>query len=142
MRSDLFNNVNPLPLFAPKAAVTDNTAFVSSIIPTAGFDSLTLVLVAGTDADADATFAVLVEDGNAADMSDNATVAAAQLLGTVALAGYTFADDNKTRKIGYIGNKAYVRVTVTPALNTGNAFLGGVAILGHPLNAPTANPPA
>ena len=142
MRSDLFHNVNPLPLFAPKAAVTDNTAQVSSIIPTAGYDSLTLVLLTGTDADADATFAVLVEDGDDSALSDAATVAAANLLGTVALAGYTFADDGKTRKIGYIGNKAYVRVTVTPSANTGNMFLGGVAILGHPRNAPTANPPA
>ena len=142
MRSDLFHNVNPLPLFAPKAAVTDNTAFVSSIIPTAGYDSLTLVLVTGTDDDADATFAVLVEDGNDPALADAATVPATNLLGTLALAGYTFADDNKTRKIGYIGSKGYVRVTVTPAANSGNAFLAGVAILGHPTNMPTANPPA
>jgi hypothetical protein len=36
-----------------------------------------------------------------------------------------------------------VRVTVTPSGNdAGNIFLAGIAILGHPRKAPTANPPA
>ena len=53
----------------------------------------------------------------------------------------SFADDNKTRKIGYVGGKRYVRLTVTPANNTGNIFLAAIALLGHPRNAPTPNPP-
>ena len=35
----------------------------------------------------------------------------------------------------------YVRLTVTPANNTGNVFLAAIALLGHPRNAPTPNPP-
>jgi hypothetical protein len=34
-----------------------------------------------------------------------------------------------------------VRATVTPANNTGNLFLAGNWILGHPSRQPTANPP-
>jgi hypothetical protein len=37
---------------------------VSNIIDTAGYDSLELVLINGTNTDANATFAVLVEDGD------------------------------------------------------------------------------
>ncbi|TIL38605.1 MAG: hypothetical protein E5Y82_13605 [Mesorhizobium sp.] len=141
---DLMNNIHTVPLIVPVAARTDNTAIVSAIIDTRGYESCTLVLVTGTNTDADATFTVLVEDGDASDLvADGAAVADQYLLGTEALAGFTFADDNECRKIGYVGSKRYVRMTVTPAANAaGNIFLAGVAILGHPALAPTANPPA
>ena len=55
---------------------------------------------------------------------------------------FTFADDVECRKIGYVGHKRYVRVTVTPTGNNcGDWFMAGVAILGHPRAVPTANPP-
>jgi len=140
---DLMNNIHTVPLIVPVAARTDNTAIVSAIIDTQGYDSCTLVLVTGTNTDADVTFTVLVEDGNASNLSDNAAVADAELIGTEVLAAFDFADDNECRKIGYRGSKRYVRMTVTPANNNaGNIFLAGVAILGHPHLAPTANPPS
>ena len=55
---------------------------------------------------------------------------------------FQFDDDGECRKIGYVGSKRYVRVTVTPSGNdSGNIFLAGVAILGNPEMFPTANPP-
>lgn len=139
---DLHNNIHTVPLIAPIAARTDNTAIVSAIIDRRGYDSLELVLITGTNTDVNATFAVLVEDGNASNLSDNAAVADNHLLGTEALAAFTFADDVETRKIGYIGDKRYVRVTVTPTGNdSGNIFIAGVAVLGHPNLTPTPNPP-
>lgn len=140
---DLMNNIHPVPLIVPIAARTDNTAIVSAVIDTAGYDSCTLVLVTGTNTDADVTFTVLVEDDDDVAMGTAAAVADAQLVGTETLAGFAFGDDNECRKIGYIGAKRYVRMTVTPANNgAGNIFLAGVAILGHPHLAPTANPPS
>jgi hypothetical protein len=133
---DLHNQIHPVPLFAPKAAVTDNTAQVSAIIDTLGYRSCEFVLVTGTNADTDATFTVLVEDGAAADLSDAAAVADQYLIGTEAQASFTFADDGECRKIGYKGPKRYVRVTVTPANNTGDLFLGGIAILGDARTSP------
>lgn len=138
---DLMNNIHPIVAIAPAAAVTDNTAFVSAIIDRKGYESLTFLLVTGTDADADATFTVLIEDGDVANLSDNSAVDDSQLVGTEVLASYTFADDAETRKIGYVGDKRYVRMTVTPAANTGNAFLAAIALLGHPSLVPTPNPP-
>ena len=139
---DMMNNIHPVPLIAPVAARTDNTAIVSAIIDTLGYGSCTLVLVTGTNTDANATFGVLVEDGDAANLSDAAAVPDTQLLGTEALAGFTAADDGKTRKVGYAGFKRYVRLTVTPAGNAAAADIGAVAVLGHPHSMPTANPPA
>lgn len=142
-RRDSASLLHFVPLITPKAAGTDNTPIVSSIIDTRGYNSCTLVLETGVNTDADATFSVLVEDGEAANLSDKATVDAKFLVGTLAQAGFTAAnDDNKCRKIGYVGSKRYVRVTVTPAANdSGNIFLAGMAVLGHPANAPTPNPP-
>lgn len=139
---DLHNNIHTVPLIAPVAARTDNTAIVSSIIDTRGYGSVELVLVTGTNTDTNATFTVLVEDGDAANLSDAAAVVDAELLGTEVQASFQFDDDIETRKIGYIGNKRYVRMTVTPAGNdSGNIFLAGVAVLGHAILRPTANPP-
>lgn len=139
---DLHNHIHPVPLIAPVAARTDNTAIVSAIIDTAGYESCELVLVTGTNTDTNATFAVLVEDGDDPALGDNGAVADTFLLGTEALAGFTFADDVECRKIGYVGGKRYVRMTVTPSGNdSGNIFLAGVALLGHPRHAPPANPP-
>lgn len=139
---DLHNNIHTVPLIAPIAARTDNTAIVSSIIDTRGYGAVELVLVTGTNTDTNATFTTLVEDGDASNLSDAAAVVDAELLGTEVLASFDFADDVETRKIGYIGNKRYVRLTVTPAGNdSGNIFIAGVAVLGHPVLAATANPP-
>lgn len=135
---DIHNNLHFVPLIAPSAARTDNTAIVSAIIDTKGYESAEFVLITGTNTDVNATFAVLVEDGDNSGLSDNVAVADAQLLGTEVVAGFTFADDVECRKIGYVGNKRYVRVTVTPSGNdSGNIFIAGVAVLGNARNAPT-----
>lgn len=139
---DLHNSIHPVPLIVPAAARTDNTPIVSSIIDRKGYNSLELVLVTGNNTDANATFAVLVEDGDASDLSDNSAVSDSELVGTETLASYQHSDDAECRKIGYVGNKRYVRVTITPSGNdAGNIFVAGVAILGHPELRPTPNPP-
>ncbi|MGO8211842.1 hypothetical protein ACC782_33720 [Rhizobium ruizarguesonis] len=138
---EIHNTLHFVPLFEPKAATTDNTAWVSAIIDTSGYNACELVIETGTLTDADATFAVTIEHGDAANLSDTAAPAASQLVGTLAQAGFDFSTDVKARKIGYIGPKRYVRVTVTPSNNTGNVFLGGLAVLGSPATGPTANPP-
>lgn len=137
---DLMNNIHLAG--ANVAATVDLTPVVSGIVDRQGFDSLTFAVITGTLADADATFTTLVEDGDDPALADAAAVADADLIGTEALASFTFAADQKAFKIGYIGGKRFARVTVTPAANAAAAPIGVVAILGHPSFAPTANPPA
>jgi hypothetical protein len=138
---DLHNNLHVKRAISPVVA-TDNTPLVSQIIDRQGFDSLEFALQLGTIADADTTVVVLIEDGDDSGLSDAAAVADEALLGTEALAGFQFDDDNEPRKIGYIGGKRYVRMTVTPSNNTGNLPIAAVVLLGHPHLMPTANPPA
>jgi hypothetical protein len=137
---DMMNNIQTVPAIAP-VVVADNTAQVSAIIDLQNYDACTFVITTGTLADADATFAVTMDHGNASNLSDAAAVTSADLVGTYALAGFTFADDGETRKIGYVGARRYVRLTVTPSSNSGNAPLAAIAVLGLPRIAATANPP-
>lgn len=137
---DLHNHIHPLRAISP-VSVADNTALVSQIIDLQGFNSLEFVIAGGSLADADATFTVLVEHGDDSGLTDAAAVPDAQLLGTEILSSFQFDDDNETRKIGYIGYKRYVRLTITPAGNASAALVSAVAVLGHPDIAPTANPP-
>jgi hypothetical protein len=133
---DIYNTLKEQQVLAP-VAITDNTARVGTVVDLAGFDALKYSIAIGTLADADAAFAVLVEDSD-----DGVTYTAVDdkfLLGTEAAASFTFADDNKVRSIGYNGSKRYNRMTITPANNTGSAVFGVTAILGYPLNAPTTN---
>ncbi|MDB5415097.1 MAG: hypothetical protein JWR10_3432 [Rubritepida sp.] len=140
---DQVNRIHPVMGLAPlAAAITDNTAQVSAIIDRRGYEALTFLIATGILADVDATFAVTMDHGDASNLSDAVAVPAASMIGTLANASFTFANDGVLRKIGYAGDKRYARLTITPAANTGNAPLAIVALLGHPVLAPTSNPPA
>jgi hypothetical protein len=118
-------------------SVSDNTAQVSQIIDRQGFDSLMFAIAIGSVADADVTFTTLLEESDNSDLSSGNAVADAdmtsQTYGTApeTAASFQFDDDNEVRKIGYLGNKRYVRLTITPANNASAALLAAVAILGH-----------
>lgn len=138
--NDLTNNVTVKRVISP-VSVADTTAQVGQIIDRQGYGSLTYLIATGSIADADATFTVLLEEGDAANLSDAAAVADADLLGTEALAAFIFSDDDKCRKLGYRGIKRYTRLTITPVANASAALFAAVAVLGSPAVAPTVNPP-
>ena len=127
---DIHKSVKDSRALSP-VSVADNTAKVSQIIDTQGFESLEWVIAMGTLADADATFAVLMEEGDDSGLSDAAAVADVDLLGTEAAAGFIFSDDDQVRKIGYGGNKRFVRLTITPSANASAALLSVVAVQAH-----------
>ncbi|RVD15374.1 MAG: hypothetical protein EOS73_16045 [Mesorhizobium sp.] len=141
---DFMNRMDMRRAISPAVAGTDNTAIVSQIIDTAGYEGLVFAINVGANTDANATFAVTMDHGDIANLSDAAAVPAASLTGTLALAGFTAAsDDNKLRKIGYVGSKRYVRLTITPTGNdAGNIYVDAIALLFGARYAPTANPPA
>lgn len=138
---DLISNIQVKRALSP-VSVADNTAQVSQIIDRQGYDSLSFLIATGSLADADATFTVLVEEGDVSNLSDAAAAADADLIsqtyGTApeTAASFTFAADDNVRKIGYRGTKRYVRLTITPALNASAALLAVIAVLGSPEHAP------
>jgi len=104
--------------------VTDNTPFVSPILDRLGYEEVTFFLMTGTIADADVTFTVLLEHGDAANFSDAAAVPDGEMVSQASGApetdaAFNFGDDNEVRKLGYKSTapKRYLRLTVTPAAN-------------------------
>lgn len=137
--NDLMNNIDVKRVISP-VSVADTTAQVGQVIDGRGASSVTYLIATGSIADADATFTVLLEESDESGANFSA-VADADLLGTEALAGFQFDDDNECRKLGYIGSKRYTRLTITPVNNASAALLSAICVLGSQL-APTANPPA
>lgn len=134
---DLHNSIKVSRAISP-VSEAGTTALVSQILDTANFEANELVIATGSIADVDATFTVLIEDGDNASLTDNAAVDDAYLLGTEALAGFQFDDDNETRKIGYIGSKRYLRATITPVANLSAALLSAVWVQAGGRVAPQA----
>ncbi|CDP51984.1 Phage protein [Devosia sp. DBB001] len=135
---DLANHLSVKRAISPAAAVADNTPIVSQIVDLYGYGQAMFAIAIGALADADATFAVLIEHGDTANLSDAAAVPDSQLTGTEADAAFGADDDNETRKIGYVGPKRYLRLTITPSGNAGNAFVAAVAVMGSPRYWPAA----
>ena len=137
---DHANNLTVRPVIAP-AANTDlgTTPLVGSIIDRSGYETLTYAIITGTLSDANATYAVLLEESDDSGMSGATAVADADLIGTEADAAFTYADDGETRKIGVVNNKRYTRLTITPTgADSGNSPIAAIAILGRPHTAPVA----
>ena len=136
---DLYNNIDVRRAISPTATIAGDSAIVSEIIDMRGYSAMVFLIQLGAVADVDATFTVLIEEGDDSGLADNAAVADADLNGTEALISFDFADDNLARKIGYHGPKRYVRMTVTPSGNSsGDFFMSASAILHRAAQAPIA----
>lgn len=139
---DAANNIHVKKVIAPVSGAGDNVAQVGAIIDHQGYDALTYLILTGSLADADATFTVLLEEGDNSGLSDAAAVADADMVSQTpgiapeTAAGFKFDSDNEVRKLGYIGSKRYTRLTITPANNTGAWLIAAAAVLGQPSVAP------
>jgi hypothetical protein len=118
MFKDVSSSIKLTSGLTPRVA-TDNTALVSDVLDCAGFTGALAMISYGTIADVDATFTTLLEESDASG-SGFAAVADADLIGTEAGANPLFSDDGKTFKLAYKGQKRYLRLTITPAANSGN----------------------
>ncbi|MGD9509161.1 MAG: hypothetical protein AB7I59_05425 [Geminicoccaceae bacterium] len=128
-------------LGAPPAITSDNTAVVCAIVDMQGHKALEWYIATGTLADSDATFAVAVDHGDQANLSDAAAAPSECLVGTLAAAGFRYDDDSTIKKIGVVpgrgAGKRYWRLTITPSNNSGAAPLAVLA-LRLPLGRPVA----
>jgi len=133
---DLHDNIDVRRAISPQYSAGD-TPIVSQIIDRQGFDSVEFLIHIGAVADANVTFAVLLEESDDSGMSGAEGVADADLLGTETVAGFRYDDDNEVRKLGYIGSMRYLRMTITPTGNSSpGSYISAAAVLGHPSQAP------
>jgi hypothetical protein len=127
-KKDTYFENNPITAIAP--AVYTATE-VGAIIDTQGYESLLLLIQSGVITTG--TFTPKIEDGDDAALADAADVNASFLVGTIADATFAVTDDDTVKKIGYVGKKRYVRLTLTGA-STPNGLIGGAALLGNAIH--------
>ena len=131
---DLHNNINAARGISPAAILSSNGTTTGQTIDTVEYGSLEFLFAAG--AITDGTFTVTVYEGDASNMSDEAAVADADLLGTEPT--FTSADANAVKRVGYKGGKRYVRAKVVQTGATTGGYLCCIAAQGHPHTAPVA----
>jgi hypothetical protein len=107
--------------------ITTDTTTLGIIIDTAGFTALEFIILIGFVTDGN--YAVGLQHGDDAGLSDAVAVPSDEILGN---ADFDEFDDNKTRRIGYLGKKRYVRLSI---VSTGialfeSATLGAMVDLG------------
>lgn len=117
-------------------AISSNTTTNGNIIDTRYFEAVEFIIQSGTITDG--TFTPQIQEGDQADLSDAATVSSDFIIGATSDATFVAADDNKAKRIGYVGKKRFVRLNlVSTGVSSGGTF-GAIAVLGHPRNMPTA----
>lgn len=134
---DLKSNVKTLVGFAPQA-MSSTTDITGEIIDRQGYDSVTFVLLTdGISASSLAAQLLIQEDDDSA-MGSAASVDDADLVGLESDTAITQSTDKAALKVGYRGNKRYVRAKLDISSNNGTDVVACVAILGHPAAAPVA----
>lgn len=132
---DLHNNVEVAVAFDTAAISTDTTT-QGNIIDLQGFDSVEFVIQSGTLTDG--TYTPLLEESDASDLSGSNAVADANLLGTEATAAFGLTDDDAVKKLGYRGNKRYVRLSIVSASTTSGGTVSAIVIKGNATDKPVA----
>ena len=134
MRYDLFSNIKKMVGLNIQTIATDTTT-VGNIVDLKNWGSCVVGIDMGTLTDGD--YVLLLEDGDNASLTDAAVVTDANLRGTEAGASFTAdSDDDKTSKLGYIGKKRYVRMSIVSTSTSSGAVLGGYVLLGNPIVGP------
>lgn len=135
---DLHNNIAVRRAVSP-ISQAGNAAIVGAIIDHQGFGSAEYVVTLGTVTTAGTAYTALLEHADELAFNvTNVAVPDADLLGTEALASFTDAEVNTSKKLGYIGGKRYTRLTLTPAGNTGASTIAAIAVLGNAALSPVA----
>lgn len=134
-QKDLKNNLKVVIAIAPQTIAT-NTTTTGSIVDTLGYESVTVIPFSATITDG--TFTPVINDGDNSALSDEAVVVDDFLIGTEALAALVAADDNATKKLGYVGKKRYIRPDLVSTGTSSGGLVGVMVILSDAITQPTA----
>ena len=108
---------------------------VGAIVDTLLFESLTYSIHVGV-ALTGGGFTVLLEEGDASDLTGSNVVAAGDTIG--ALPVFVATDANLILRVGVVGKKRYQRLTLDEDSTVTAGVIGVSAILGNPRTGPVA----
>jgi hypothetical protein len=130
---DLYHDCQVTSAFN-SATIGSDTTTNGVIVDTAGFEALTFSVQSG--AITDGAYTVTMAHSDASDLSGSEAVPADEVLGSIAFA---LAEDNVAKRIGYIGKKRYVRISIVSTGTTSGGVFSATAIKSVPHSAPVAN---
>lgn len=116
------------------AAIVASTTTVGEIIDTQGFEGLDFGVRSGTITDG--AYTTIIEDGDAANLSDAANVSSDLIIGT--LPAFAASEDNVTKHFGSVSKKRYQRISIVSTGTTAGGLFSATAIKGKPRSAPTS----
>ncbi len=125
----LHSNIGAVAMIAPVVHTGNNTAGAVDLL---GFESACLVVNTGA-IDGAGAFSIKLQESDETAGGTFADVATEHLQGDVP----SPLEADSVYRLGYIGNKRYLRSVLTRASGTSIA-LGAVLVKGHPAEAPVA----
>ena len=141
--NDLHNNTRVVTAIVP-AAIGANGTKTGLVVDRQGYGGVDWVISYGSVTTTGSVVTVVAFEG---DVTGTLTsIADTALLGTEALAslaaGARVAGTGKevVKRLGYVGNKRYVRLNVVQTGVTSVGVVGAAAVLHNPSVGPTANP--
>lgn len=129
---DLKNNIKVLNALNI-ASISSNTTTAGVEIDTQGYESVTFEIITG--ARTDGTVTPLIQESDTSG-SYSGSVDDNDLVGLEADAALSTAHSRS--RIGYIGTKRYVKLSLVSTAVTSGLTAGGSVILGNPKSAPVA----
>ncbi len=133
---EIESNIKALSALDIQAITTDVTTD-GNVIDMQGFSSLEFILFSGTLTDG--SYTPLIEESDEITFGGEETpVADSDLTKTEASVAFADSDDDTVKKIGYIGGKRFVRMTLVSASTSTGGTIGCLAIQGHPYIAPVS----
>ena len=133
MEMDLTSSLDP-QVALDSQDITSDTTTVGNIIDSQGHESMDFTIQSGTVTDG--TYTALLEDGDAANLSDAATVSSDLIIGTLPV--FVAADDDAVKHFGSVSKKRYQRLSIVSAsTTTGATKMSSVANRGNAKARPT-----
>lgn len=130
MNREIVNGLSAAQSLAPAARTSDADG---SGVDLRGFDSAMALIDLGAWTDGTHTFEVQESDDN----STFTAVADADLIGSEPVVDAA-DEDNTVHRIGYVGSKRYLRVSVGVASATSGAVYGASILRGHAAQQPVS----
>lgn len=132
---DLHNNIKAEVAF-DTAAISSDTTTAGNIIDMQGYGSVEFIIQSATLTDG--TYTPLIEEDDDSGLSSASAVADADLLGTEASAAFIASEDDEVKKVGYIGNKRYVRLSIVSASTSTGGTVSAISVKANAGDLPVA----
>ena len=128
MNRDLKSNISLCPMTDPVAITATTT---SDLLDLQFAESATVVISIGAGTfDGSNYLTYKLQEADVTTGTSFTDVAAADLIGSFSVVNGTAADENGVQKVGYIGNKRYIRAVATET-GTCSSVISILGILGN-----------